>query len=187
MKRLHLFGLLICTLLFAHPAAAQDPGIYQVKNGSIDFYSNAPKELIQASSDRLKGAVDIARHTFAFKIAMTSFMGFNSPLQREHFNENYMETSMFPDATFTGKIIEATDFSTDGEYQVRAKGRLTIHGVSRERTIKVNLVVKKQRMSVTSDFTVLLADHDIKIPRVVYNKLAAEINVSLKATLTPHK
>lgn len=179
--------MLICMLLFPQRGAAQGGGIYQVKSGSIDFYSNAPKELIQASSDKLKGLVDITRRTFAFKIAMSSFMGFNSPLQREHFNENYMETSMFPEATFTGKIIETADLSADGEYQVRAKGRLSIHGITQERTIKVNLVVKKQLMQVTSDFTVLLADHDIKIPRVVYNKLAAEINVSLKATLSPHK
>jgi polyisoprenoid-binding protein YceI len=186
MKRFCFYTLLICAVLLPGIAGAQDKVIYEVKKGKIEFFSNAPKELIQAASDKLKGVVDISRHTFAFKISMMSFIGFNSPLQREHFNENYMETSIFPDASFTGKIIETVDLSIDGRYEVRAKGKLTIHGIARERIIKVNIDVRKQQLSVTSEFTVLLADHSINIPRVVYNKLAAEINVSLQATLIPH-
>lgn len=178
--------LLCCMVLLPFIASGQEI-IYEVSNGKIDFFSNAPKELIQASSSRLKGIVDINRHTFAFKIGMASFMGFNSPLQRDHFNENYMETAAFPEASFTGKIIEAPDLSADGNYEVRAKGKFTVHGIAQERIIKVNIVVKKARMTVASNFNVSLADHNIKIPRVVYNKLAAEINVILRATLLPRK
>ncbi len=53
---------------------------------------------------------------------MESFQGFNSTLQREHFNENYIESDKYPEARFSGKVIEDIDFSKDGTYIIRAKG-----------------------------------------------------------------
>jgi polyisoprenoid-binding protein YceI len=97
---------------------------------------------------------------------MNSFQGFNGPLQKEHFNENYIETGIYPDASFSGKIIEDDDLSKDGEYVVRAKGLLTVHGVSQERIIRSNLSVKQGKMKLNTSFTVLLVDHNIKIPRI---------------------
>lgn len=95
-----------------------------------------------------------------------------------------MESDVYPDATFSGKIIEDADLSTDGNYAVRAKGNLTIHGVTRERIIKSDVVVKDGKVSVQASFTVLLSDHNIPVPKVVHEKLASEIKVEVKADLT---
>ena len=159
--------------------------IFEVGSGAVHFHSDAPQELIKAQSAQLRGAIDVKKKTFAFRIIISSFQGFNSPLQREHFNENYMETNKYPEGTFVGKIIEDVDASKDGEYDVRAKGKLTIHGLEQERIIKAHISTKKGKMLVTSDFTVTLADYNIKIPRVVYDKLAPDISVSVNATLHP--
>jgi polyisoprenoid-binding protein YceI len=161
--------------------------IFEVKKGTIQLHSNAELELIKATTDQLKGLVDTQKKTFAFKISMNSFRGFNSPLQQEHFNENYVETGIFPDASFSGKIIEDDDLSKDGDYVVRAKGLLTVHGVSQERIIRSNLNVLKGRMKLNTSFTVLLADHNIKIPRIVSEKLSAEIKVDVEAFLEEKK
>lgn len=158
--------------------------IYSTNKGSISFRSDAPLELITASSNELLGRVDIEKKIFAFIIKINSFAGFNSPLQREHFNENYLETTQFPTASFTGKIIEDIDFSIDGTYTIRAKGSLSIHGVVQERIIKSEVTVKKGLINIKSDFTVLLSDHNIAIPKVVHEKLASEIKVEVKADLT---
>jgi len=172
----------IWLLLFC-PFAGFGQGVYEVQNGNISFHSDAPKELISAASPALKGIVDLQRKTFAFKIGMGSFMGFNSPLQREHFNENYMESSVFPEASYFGKIIEDVDPSKNGTYTIRAKGKLKIHGVEQERIIKSTITSNNGVLSIRSEFVVLLADHNIKIPKVVNNKLAPEINVAVSATL----
>jgi YceI-like domain len=164
------------------PAQGQTQ-IYEVSKGGIRFHSNAPQELIKASSAYLTGAVDVSSRTFFFKIGIVSFVGFNSPLQKEHFNENYMESDVFPYATFSGKIIEEIDVSKNGEYDIRAKGKMTIHGVEQQRLIKCHVICKDGVILVQSDFTVLLADHNIKIPRIVSDKLSPEINVSVNATL----
>jgi polyisoprenoid-binding protein YceI len=159
--------------------------IYEVKESKVKFRSKAPKELISAASGKLSGVVDVQRRSFAFKISIASFEGFNSPLQRDHFNENYMETSQFPVATFVGKIIEEIDLSKPGSYEVRAKGKLTIHGIAQERIIKCHLNCANDAIVVDSDFMVPLADHDIKIPRIVVAKLATDISVNIHAVLEP--
>ncbi|MFZ2897107.1 MAG: YceI family protein [Saprospiraceae bacterium] len=157
--------------------------LWVTEKGNIQFKSDAPLELIQAASKEMKGVIDMEERTFAFSVNITSFQGFNSPLQREHFNENYMQSARYPQATFSGRIIEEVDLSKPGEYTVRAKGMLTVHGVSRERIIKSLVVVSASSCKVSSFFTVLLADHDISIPKVVYQKIAEEIEVRVDAVM----
>lgn len=176
-----VYLLFISMLLL--PFGIKGQYMYTLNDGSIQFSSSAPNENIKASSHKLKGVIDTRKKTFAFKIDMSSFEGFNSPLQKEHFNENYMESHIFPEASFTGKIIENVSFDKNGKYTVRAKGKLSIHGVPQERIIYADILVRDKSISITSDFTVSLTEHNIKIPRVVYDKLATQINVSMNATL----
>ena len=158
--------------------------VYNTNNGIISFHSDAPLEMIRASSKELHGKFDVEKKIFAFRVDINSFSGFNSPLQKEHFNENYLESVKYPVATFSGKIIEDIDFTINGTYSVRAKGNLSIHNVVQERIIKSDLVVKNGLISIKSNFTILLADHNIAIPKVVHEKLASEIKVEVQADLT---
>ena len=98
--------------------------------------------MIEAECKQLSGVLDIEKRTLAFKVKVQGFQGFNSALQREHFNENYMESDGFPEATFTGKIIENVDLTVPGEHKVRVKGMLTIPGIGKERIIPGKLIVK---------------------------------------------
>ena len=176
-----LIRLLFFILCFWSMSTFGQAGIYAVKSGQVNFSSEAPKELISASSKKLKGILDIEKRTFAFIIDIVSFTGFNNTLQREHFNENYLESNLFAAATYKGKIIEDIDLSKDGTYSIRTKGKLNIHGIEQERIIKVLLVVKKGKISASGNFPVALTDHDIKIPRVMNDKLSPEIQVAVQA------
>ena len=102
---------------------------YYIDNGIISFRSEAQQELIKASSGSLLGLIEPAKRTFVFKVLIRTFKGFNSALQQEHFNEKYLESERYPEATFVGKIIEDIDLTIDGKYELRAKGKLNIHGV----------------------------------------------------------
>lgn len=183
MKNLILFffTFYISTVL----AFGQDGKLYRVKTGKIVFQSEAPFETIKASSSQIKGILDIQKKLFAFKVKMETFDGFNSALQKEHFNENYIESDKFPEATFNGKIIEDVDLSKDGIYTIRAKGNFAIHGIAQERIIKSDVTVKDGKIDLKSAFTVLLADHNIPIPKVVKDKLSGDINVQVNCRLEP--
>ncbi len=164
-------------------ASFVQPVIYTSNNGVVNFRSDAPFELINASSKEMKGAIDLSKNNFAFRIRIRSFEGFNSPLQKEHFNENYMQSEQFPEASFSGKIIETIDYSVKGKYTIRAKGKLMVHGVEQERIIKSEIEVTGNSIRISSEFSVLLSDHNIPIPRVVKEKLANEIHVSINTEL----
>jgi polyisoprenoid-binding protein YceI len=164
-----------------------DGPVYLISRGSIHFVSEAPYETIRGSSDELKGAIDAGNRTFAFTVRNRSIKGFNSPLQQEHFYENYIEADKYPASSFEGKIIEEIDFQKEGEYTVRAKGILNIHGVPQERIIKSTLRIRGGHLFVTSHFTILLEEHQITIPRIVYQKISKEIAITVEAEFIPKK
>jgi hypothetical protein len=180
MKMQFLGTLLLANIIFTGNISTEDH-IYKSRKGGISFSSDAPLEIIKASSRELKGVIDADKRTFAFSINNRSIRGFNSPLQQEHFYENYIEAKKFPVSTFEGKIIEQIDFSKDNDFTVRAKGILNIHGVSQERIIKCSLHIQNGILFISSRFTVLLSDHNIMIPRIVYQKIAEEITIDVDA------
>ena len=164
-------------------ANAQNP-VFHCTNGQVRFVSSAPLERIEAESKELRGIIDPEGGKYGFTIDINTFQGFNSPLQRDHFNENYLESSVYPKAQFAGKIIENIDFNQNGEYTIRAKGKLNIHGIAKERIIKSSVKVENGQIHLFSHFTVLLEDYQITIPRIVYQKIAEEIDVYVEAQLS---
>lgn len=162
-------------------ANAQKANKLIMRNGNIRFLSDANLERIEAKSSKLNGLLMLADKTFAFTVENTSFNGFNGSLQKEHFNENYLESERFPRCNFTGKIVENINFSVDGKYEVRAKGKLTIHGVEKDRILKVSIDVKNGKVNVYSKFNVLLEEHGIFIPTIVNQKISEEIQIVVQA------
>jgi hypothetical protein len=164
-----------------------DNTLYVTNNGRVNFVSNAPLEIIKAASNKLAGILNIADKEFVFSVPMKSFEGFNSPLQKVHFNENYIESEKYPEAKFKGKIIEDIDFKEPGNYKVRAKGKFTVHGKENPMTIKGNILISKSEIQINAGFSVYLKDHDIEIPTIVNQKLAERIDVTVKLVLKPKK
>lgn len=149
--------------------------------GSISFTSSAPLETIKASSDQLKAILDLSNNSFAFSLPVKSFNGFNSPLQKEHFNEHYMETSKYPKSTFVGKMVNFRKCEEDCEFGIIAKGKLTIHGITKVVTIPVQMKKKGEDLTIASDFTVQLADFGIEIPLILEGKISPSIDVAVHA------
>ncbi len=64
---------------------------------------------------------------------------------QEHFNENYMESDKFPKAEFKGRTdLSGVNFTKDGSYKVKASGKLTMHGVTKDVTTPGTIVVKSR-------------------------------------------
>jgi hypothetical protein len=177
--KIRILLLLLSTLFVVHTKAQ----LYLSNNGTATFVSDAPLEFITATSKELSGAINLSDNKFAFRLANKSFIGFNSPLQQEHFYENYIETEKYTYSTFQGKIIESIDTASRKPQQVRAKGMLSIHGVEQERIIKASIMLTGDRVQVNSRFEILLEDHDIRIPNVVHKKIAETVEVVIKTDL----
>jgi len=157
---------------------------YITKNGHIKFYSETPVEKIEAHNRAVNSALDIATGDFVFKVLIKSFE-FEKALMQEHFNENYLESDKFPDATFTGKItnLSAIDFMKDGKYEAEVEGDLKIHGVTKKVKEKGIFEVAGEKISGKSVFMVRLADYKIKIPNTVINNISETIEVTVDVNL----
>lgn len=175
--------VLLLLLVFSSAYANAPNLLFIARSGTITFTSDTPLELIKANSNQLQGWLNPETRQFSFAISIKSFKGFKVSTQKKHFNENYLESDKFPQATFEGKIIENIDLQRDGLYNVRAKGNLLVHGVIQERIIKCNLTIKNRQVSARSNFIVLLADHNITIPKILEQKLASAIKVEVIAEL----
>ncbi len=186
LKRRQLF-IFILLLQLAISSFSVKSQLYITKNGKVNFVSEAPLEIIKAASTKLTGILNTNDKSFIFSVSMKSFNGFNSPLQKIHFNENYIESDKYPDARFKGKIIEDINFSKVGKYKVRAKGKFSVHGKENPMTIRCNIEITKGEIKVNSEFEVYLKDHNIQIPSIVNQKLSEKINVSIETILKQKK
>ena len=181
MKRKHFILFFISVLSFSYVNAPSL--LFTASSGTITFTSDAPLELIKASSDQLKGWLNPETKQFSFTISIKTFKGFRLYTQRRNFNETYLESDKYPQASFAGKIIEDIDLHTDGFYNIRAKGNLLIHGVEQERIIKCSFTIKNGLVNIKANFIVRLADHNITIPKILDHKLASDIKVEVKTDL----
>jgi len=179
MKK-HLVFIFIA-LVFAVSAKAQ----YGTKNGYIRFYSEAPLEKIEAMNRQVNAALIPGTGDFIFRVLMKSFT-FEKALMQEHFNENYVESDTYPEATFLGKItnIKEINFGKDGSYPVMVEGKLTIHGVTQAVKQTGTIEVNKDLISARAKFNILLSDYKITVPGTVVDKISNTIEITVDATMT---
>lgn len=143
-------------------------------------------ENIEAVNKAAKPILNTATGDIQIKIPIKGFT-FEKPLMQEHFNENYMESEKFPDAFFKGKINEKIDYTKDGEYKTTATGKVTIHGVEKERTLDGTLTIKGGQITIETKFMVHVVDHNIKVPSLYVKNIAEDVIVKLNATLDPFR
>lgn len=176
----------ITLLIFATVSMAQEQ--YFTRNGTITFFSSAPLEDITAENYNATAVLDTKTGDMEFSVLMKSF-NFEKALMQEHFNENYVESELYPKATFKGKITDLgkVDFTTPGKYEVPVKGELTIHGVTKPVETTGHFDVKSPNVHGTAKFIVRPEDYNIEIPAVVREKIAKEIEVSVDVNLEPLK
>src|ERR1035437_9077871 len=154
---------------------------YVIKNGHIGFFSHTPMEDIEAHNRQVVSSIDCSSGELAFALLIKSFV-FKTALMQEHFNENYMESDNLPKAGFKGKIdnISKIGFKKDGSYPAEVSGDLTIHGVTKHVTTKGTIVIKGTTIAADAKFVIIPQDYDIKIPSLVENKIAKEIQVTVE-------
>jgi polyisoprenoid-binding protein YceI len=148
---------------------------YITKQGRISFFSHSPVEDIEAFNNQTLSIVDIKTGEIAISVLMKSFM-FEKSLMQEHFNENYIESDKFPKALFTGKILDIKNLKNTND--VIIEGVLTIHGVSKNVTVKSQIEVDESNIVIRGVFNVLVSDYQIKIPSVVRNNIAETIEIT---------
>ncbi|KAA5536214.1 YceI family protein [Taibaiella lutea] len=154
------------------------------RTGKVSFFSSTSIENIEAFNNEVAAAYDVSKGDLVFQIAVKGFK-FEKQLMQEHFNEDYMESSKFPKASFAGKIADynKVDFKKNGSYKVVANGTMTIHGVNKSVSIPGTIDVKDGVATFKATFNVATADYNIKIPSIAEGKIAKSIAITVNAIL----
>jgi hypothetical protein len=155
---------------------------WQTRKAYVRFFSTTPIEDIEATNNQVSSVLDPLKGEFAFQVPIKAFV-FEKALMQEHFNENYLESGKFPNATFTGKIVDfdPSKLTGSGEVKLVLRGKLNIHGQEREMDIPVVLKPKAGKGILEANFKIKPEDFGIEIPSAVRNKIAKDIEVSVKA------
>jgi polyisoprenoid-binding protein YceI len=176
MKKLLIIAL---SLLFGEALMAQK---MMTRDGEVKFDASMPNLVEIIGTNKTASCILDATTGDLATLTLVKSFKFKSPLMEEHFNENYMESSKYPKATFKGKILNLGKIDkTKNSYD--AEGDLTIHGVTKKVKIKVNLVQNAGKVNMTSNFTVKAKDYNVEIPNLVKENFAENIKVVLNFDL----
>lgn len=178
--------ILIALLFAATATSGMTQTKYITKSGHINFFSSAPIEDIAADNNAVGSIIDPATGELVFSLRMTNFQ-FDKKLMQQHFNENYVESDKFPKSTFKGFIInnDKLDYTKPGTFSVIVEGDLTIHGITKKIRTPGTIEVTGEGLKASSKFIIQPADFDIKIPAIMRNKIAEEIEVTVKMEYEP--
>jgi polyisoprenoid-binding protein YceI len=156
---------------------------YVVEKSMISFYSHASIEDISAKNEKIASIFNAATGEIVFQIPISEFQ-FAKSLMQEHFNEKYMESDKYPKASFQG-VITGYDASAKGAQQLKAKGKLTIHGVTKEVEIPGTLEKQGDKLSLKSKFIVILEEYNIARPQLLWKNIAEQVEVTAELMYKP--
>jgi hypothetical protein len=156
---------------------------YAAEKSFISFFSEGVIEEIKATNTKVTSILDLANGEVAYLLSPKDFQ-FEKKLMQVHFNEKYMESEKYPRSTFQGKILgyNAGDMHMQN---VKAVGKLTIHGVTKDIDVPGTLHIEGNTVTLRSKFVVKLEDYNIKIPQIVWQNIAQQVEVTIHFLYRP--
>lgn len=167
-------GALIATLcmvfILALPVCAQK---FYGESGYAEFESRAPGLTFKGTSDHLTGLIDISERTVDFYLDLNT-LDTGIRLRNRHMRDSYLNTREHPFAEFLGTMRGEVDIRLADPQPVTATGKFTIHGITQEREVEGTLTFSNggNTVRLQAYFEVLLDDHNIDRPRVVFYELS---------------
>ena len=183
MKKL-LFAFL--TFIAMQTVNAQD--VFLTRTGKIEFHAGTSVEDVDAVNNEVTSMVNNKTGEIVFNVLIKSFH-FKRALMEEHFNENYLESSKIPKATFKGKItdLSAVNFAKDGTYKATVTGELNLHGATQQVTMPATVTIAGGNIRGQASFKIKPEDYKIVIPSLVQDKVAKVVDISVDCLYEPKK
>jgi polyisoprenoid-binding protein YceI len=177
-------NLFLCAVfIFSNNALKAQQKVF-TKNGIISFYSKTTIETIQAINKKALAVIDLEKNIIEFAVLMKGFE-FEKALMQEHFNENYVESDLYPKATFKGKFEDVSvplSLADNNKYSLKLTGILTMHAVSKSINAIASITVKNKMISASTNFNINLNDFNIKVPALVSNNINKQIAITVNLT-----
>ncbi|WP_299217463.1 YceI family protein [uncultured Dokdonia sp.] len=179
MNKLLLLLVSVYSISFAH---AQDG--YITRQGEVTFFSYTSVENIQATNNQVLSLFYPSSSRIGVQILMRAFT-FKKSLMYEHFNESYIESDLYPKATFEGDII-GFDANQEGSQTRIIKGTFTLRDITKPIEMKATIIKTNGAYTISGELEVLIKDYEIKVPPILSPNIAKNIQVSFKFQYVPN-
>ncbi len=158
---------------------------YVDRKGVVQFEASEKLfEEVKASNKSVSAVLDVQTGQIA-ALSLIKGFHFKNSLMEEHFNENYIESEKYPKSVFKGNLNDFDVAKLNENWQeVGVDGKLKLHG--KEKQIHLNAMLKMVDglIFMKGSFIVAPSDFDIEIPKLVRNKIAKEVTVTLNFEFT---
>ncbi|WP_240751526.1 YceI family protein [Flagellimonas onchidii] len=151
----------------------------------MSFFSYTSVENIKAENNQVLGIVDLQTNEIAVSMLMNAFI-FEKALMREHFNESYVESDIYPKAIFEG-VISDFDPTLSGEQTRIIQGNFSMHGVTKQLEIKTKIERRERTYILSGTFETIVQDYKIKIPPLLAGNIAKTISVDFRFECLPYE
>ena len=181
--------IIIAILVFSlFTSIVNAQGKFYTKTGKISIFSTTSVENISAVNKSSVCLLDSKTGDLQFAVLMKGFE-FRKAKMQEDFNSDYVESSKFPKSEFKGQITNnsTVSYSSNGAYNVNVKGKLTIHGIAKDVESAGSITVKDGKLVANSVFNILIADYNIKVPKMYMDNISKSIKITVDCTLEPLK
>ncbi|MFT5103810.1 MAG: hypothetical protein ACI86C_001470 [Candidatus Latescibacterota bacterium] len=177
--------ILILCMFMGSVALLMGQTKYSTKTGSIGFEASVPSfEEVKAANTNVSAILNCDTAEFA-ALALVKGFRFKVALMEEHFNENYIESSIYPKAIVRGtlKNFDLSELTTTPkEYEL--SGTINLHGQEQPVTIPVMAQHSLDgSIQIAANFTLKPEAFQIKIPSIVRKKVSEEVSVSVLLNL----
>ena len=178
MQKLLLpFLLLAVTIAFGQSK-------YMTKSGSMSFEASQPSfEPIEATHSAVSALLNADTGELAV-LALVRGFRFPLALMEEHFNENYIESHLYPKTSFKGSILNFDSNALSNQPRtVQLTGELSMHGVTKLISVSATIMKSDEQITLTSSFSVKTSDFGIKIPSLVRKQIDENVQVEVSLPL----
>jgi len=152
--------------------------------GIVKFEASVPLyEDVAATNKNVSCDLNLKTGALSSEVQMKDFE-FKLSLMKEHFNNKYLETDRYPNATFKGTIEGFNWNSIDvNPKEFYLKGVLKIHGKSKKISTIVLLKKTENKLELVTDFKINVKDFNIKIPELLSMKVAETVKIESRFLL----
>ncbi len=166
---------------------AQEYRVDKNGNNKVTFISETTLESFEGVSNKIDGYLALE----SFEKFITSKLYFEVDLntldtgiglRNRHMRENYLETDKYRYAFYEGKLSDIKLIKGD-EYFIESDGMMFIHGVNKKIKVAGKLNINDEGWLLSSEFSILLSDYNIEIPKVMFMKLNNKVQVKLSINL----
>lgn len=153
---------------------------------SATFTSEAKLSSFDGNSTDLKGLFDLKQNLIDFYLDLNTIET-GIKLRDKHMRNDYLETKQYPYAEFSASFSESdlkkVQSRESGEYILN--GSFSVHGVEKEKEVSIKIEFKNQGQEIyfSTAFSILLTEHNIKIPKVMFYELSNNINIKTHGLL----